>query len=79
MSFTKDKCHILHFGSNSPRYVYKFGNYSLIAVDSTDDLGLLREAASPGPSELYYSTQYVDYHFILLTLCIKYLGVIFAQ
>ena len=47
MFFNKDKCHVLPFGSNNPRYVYVLGNYGLIAVDSADDLDLLREATSP--------------------------------
>ena len=47
MFFSKDNCHALHFGSNNPRHVYMLGNYNLIAVDSADDLGLLREATSP--------------------------------
>ena len=46
MSFNKDKCHGLHFGSNNPRHVYMVGNYSQIAVDSVDNLGLLRELTS---------------------------------
>ena len=29
------------------------GNYSLIAVDSADDLGLLRETTSPGRYDLH--------------------------
>ena len=48
ISFNKNKCHVLHFRSNNPRHVYKLGNYSLTNVDSADDLGLLREATSPG-------------------------------
>ena len=53
MSFNKDKCHVLHFKSNNSRHVYVLGNYSLIVVDSADDLGLLHEATSPGRYDLH--------------------------
>jgi hypothetical protein len=47
MSFNKAKCHVLHLGDNNPKHTYYLGADTLTAVDALDDLGLLREAASP--------------------------------
>ena len=83
-SFNKDKCHVPHFESNNPRHVYLLGNYSLVAVDSADDLGLLREATSPGRYNLHvqratkksYGALFLIFCELLSRrdkLCIKYL------
>ena len=53
MAFNKDIFYALHLGSNNPRKIYMRGNYSLIAVDSADDLGLLRKATSPDRYDLH--------------------------
>ena len=38
---------MLHLGDNNPKYSYSMGAHNLSAIDSLDDLGLLREAAWP--------------------------------
>ena len=53
MSFNNNKFHVLHSRSNNPRHVYMLENYSPIAVNSADDLSLLREATSPGRYDLH--------------------------
>ena len=52
-TLNKNKCHVLHFGSNNSRHVYMLGKYNQTAVDSADDLGLLREATSSGRYDLH--------------------------
>ena len=48
MSFNKIKCHVLHHRYINPTYFYSLGAHNLFVIDLLDDLGLLREAASPG-------------------------------
>jgi hypothetical protein len=53
MTFNISKCHVMHFGRNNPMFNYKLGDDDLLAIESSDDLGLLREAAKLGRYELH--------------------------
>ena len=68
--FNKDKSHVLVLGSNNSKHVYMCGNFSLIAVDSADDLGLLREATSPSRYNLHIQHAIIkkSYGVLFLTL-----------
>ena len=41
MLFNLDKCHVLHFGKNNPRYTYPINNHPLLHVAEEKDLGVL--------------------------------------
>ena len=70
MSFNKDKCHVLHFRSNSLwGHVYMLGNYSLNSLNSADDLGLLHEATSLGRYDLHIQYAIKKSCVLFLILC----------
>ena len=48
MLFNKDKCKVIHIGTNSLKFDYKLGNNSLIKADSEKDLGVyINQTLSP--------------------------------